>query len=103
MATLVAQEPSSLEIFHAVSEEARRVLDIEAVGLLRFESDGKATLVAQSQTPWDPPPLGSSFTLEGENLVVEVFRTGKAARLREKRMDTAKAPASNESSEASEA
>jgi len=83
VATLVAQEPSSLEVFHAVTEEARRVLDVEAVGLLRFEPDpdGKATLVAQSQTPWDPPPLGTTFTLEGKNLVVEVFRTGRPARV----------------------
>jgi signal transduction histidine kinase len=80
VAELVARESSSAEVFHAVTEEARRVLETEAVGLLRFESEGTATLVAQSHTPWDPPPLGTQLTLEGENVVTEVVRTGRAAR-----------------------
>jgi GAF domain-containing protein len=49
--------------------------------MLRFEPDGTATLIAQSKTPWDPPPLGTRFTLEGENVVTAVFRTREAARL----------------------
>ena len=32
-----------------------------------WDSDGTATLVAQSHTPWDPPPLGTAFALDGEN------------------------------------
>jgi PAS domain S-box-containing protein len=81
VAELVAQEPSPVEVFHAVTEEAARVLDSEAVGLLRFESEGTATLLAQSETAWDPPPLGTQFTLEGENPVAELARTGRAARM----------------------
>src|SRR5262245_30084128 len=81
VATLVAHESSPAEIFGAVTEEACRVLASEAVGLLRFEPDETATLLAQSDTPWDPPPLGTSFTLDGENVVVQVFRTGRAARV----------------------
>jgi signal transduction histidine kinase len=48
--------------------------------MLRFESDGTATLVAQSVTPWEPPPLGTSFHLDGENLVTSLYRTGQATR-----------------------
>jgi GAF domain-containing protein len=81
VAELVAQESSPVQAFGAVTEEAWRVLDAEAVGLLRFESDGTATLVAQSQTPWDPPPLGTPFTLDGENPVARVARTGRVARM----------------------
>jgi GAF domain-containing protein len=81
VATLVARESSPAEIFGTVTDEACRVLESEAVGLLRFESDGTATLVAQSDTPWDPPPLGTRFPLDGENLVVRVFHTGQAARV----------------------
>jgi GAF domain-containing protein len=81
VATLVARESSPVEIFGAVTEEARRVLESEAVGLLRFEPDGTASLLAQSDTPWEPPPLGTRFTLDGENVVTEVFRTRRAARL----------------------
>ena len=80
VATLVARESSPMEIFHSVTEEAWRVLGSEAVGMLRFEPDGTATLVAQSETPWDPPPLGTRFTLDGENVVTKVHRTGRAAR-----------------------
>src|SRR4051794_32802733 len=81
VATLVAREASPVELLAAVTEEVARVLDVEAVGMLRFEPDGTATLVAQSDTPWDPPPLGTRLTLEGENVVTAVFRTREAARL----------------------
>jgi signal transduction histidine kinase/putative methionine-R-sulfoxide reductase with GAF domain len=81
VATLVARESSPVEIFGAVTAEAARVLETEAVGMLRFEADGSATLVAQSETPWEPPPLGTRFTLEGENVVSRVVRTGKFARV----------------------
>ena len=81
VATLVAREASPVELLAAVADEVARVVDVEAVGMLRFEPDGTATLVAQSDTPWDPPPLGTRFTLEGENVVTAVFRTREAARL----------------------
>ena len=79
VATLVAREASMLELFGAVTKEAMRVAGT-TVGLLRFESDATATLVAQSDTPWPPPPLGTSFRLDGENLVTSLYRTGRAVR-----------------------
>ena len=81
VATLVARESSPVEIFGAVTEEACRVLASEAVGLLRFNPDETATLLAQSDTPWDPVPLGTRFTLDGENVIVQVFRTAQTARV----------------------
>jgi GAF domain-containing protein len=81
VATLAARELAPVEVLLAVTEEAARVLEVEAVGLLRFEGDGTATLVAQSRTPWDPPPLGTRLTLEGENVIAAVHRTGVAARM----------------------
>jgi signal transduction histidine kinase len=81
VATLAARESSPVEVFGAVTKEAARVLETEAVGMLRFDPDGFATLVAQSQTPWDPPPLGTRFALDGENIVTSVHRTGQAARM----------------------
>src|SRR5262249_43694139 len=74
-------ESSPTAIFSAVTEEARRVLASEAVGLLRFDSAETATLLAQSETPWDPPPVGTRFTLDGENVVARVFRTGQTVRV----------------------
>src|SRR5690348_3979168 len=79
VATLVARESPPTDIFVAVTEEAARVLHTDAAGLLRFESDS-ATLVAQSDTPWDPPPLGTRFPLDGDNVVTQVFHSGEAAR-----------------------
>lgn len=81
VATLVAREASPVELLATVAAEVARVLAVEAVGMLRFEPDGTATLVAQSDTPWDPPPLGTRLTLEGENPVTALFRTRKVARL----------------------
>ena len=81
VATVAARESSPVEVLEAVAEEAARVLEVDAIGLIRFEPDGTATLVAQSDTPWDPPPLGTSFTLDGENVVTSVYRTQRVARL----------------------
>src|SRR5262249_20738064 len=81
VATLVARESSPVEIFGAVTDEGCRVMGSEAVGLLRFDPDETATLVAQSDPPWDPPPLGTRFTLDGENVVTQVVRTGQVARV----------------------
>jgi GAF domain-containing protein len=81
VATLVAREPSPAEIFGTVAEEVAQLLRTEGVALLRFELDGDATLVAQSDTPWEPIPLGTRFLLDGENVVTAVHRTGDAARL----------------------
>lgn len=81
VATLAARESSPVEVLEAVAGEAARVLEVDAVGMLRFEPDETATIVAQSETPWDPPPLGTRFTLEGENIVASVHRTGHAARM----------------------
>src|SRR5262245_5130919 len=80
VATLVARGSSPVEVFGAVSEEVRGVLRSEAAGLLRFEQCGTATLVGQSETPWDAPTLGTAFTLDGENLVTQVFHTQRPAR-----------------------
>ncbi|HEU0245962.1 MAG TPA: GAF domain-containing protein, partial [Gaiellaceae bacterium] len=81
VATLAARDSPPVEILEAVAEEAARVLEVDAIAMLRFEPDGTATLAAQSETPWDPPPLGTRFTLEGENIIASVHRTGQAARM----------------------
>jgi len=81
IATLVAEGLPPEEVFAAVTNEAWRALGTEAVGMLRFEPDGTATLVSQSETPWDPPPLGTRLTLDGENVVTKVQRTSQAMRV----------------------
>jgi GAF domain-containing protein len=80
VATLVARESSPVEIFVAVTQESARVLECDAVGLLRFEPGDTAVLLAQSDTPWDPPPLGTRLSLDGHNVITQVFHTGEASR-----------------------
>jgi PAS domain S-box-containing protein len=80
VATLAARQSPPAEIFHAVAEEIARVLGTGAIGMLRFDSDGTAALIAQSPTPWEPPPLGTRFPLVGDDVVAAVHRTGAAAR-----------------------
>ena len=81
VATLAAREVTPVEVLVTITEEAARALRTDAVGMLRFEQDGAATLVAQSDTPWDPPPLGTRLALDGENVLAWVRRTGQAARM----------------------
>src|SRR4051794_3648543 len=81
VATLVARQSSPAEVFGAVADEVAGLLGTDAVGMLRFEPDGTASLVAQSDTPWDPPPLGTRLGLDGENVVSAVLRTREAGRL----------------------
>jgi GAF domain-containing protein len=81
VATLVARESSPAKVFGVVAEEVAQLLGIEGVGMLRYDPDGAAILVAQSKTPWEPVPLGTRFALEGENVLTTVLRTERAARL----------------------
>ena len=65
VATLVAREASPVELLAAVADEVARVLDVEAVGMLRFEPDGTATLVAQSDHAVGPASAGRTLHAGG--------------------------------------
>jgi len=80
VATHVARESSPEEVFGVVADEVALLMGSAAIGLLRFERDGTATLLAQSNTPWDPVPLGTSLTLEGDNILGAVLERGEAVR-----------------------
>jgi GAF domain-containing protein len=79
VATHVARESSPEEVFAVVADEAAGLIG-SAIGLLRFERDGTATLLAQSNTPWDPVPLGTRLTLEGDNILGAVLERGEPVR-----------------------
>jgi signal transduction histidine kinase len=67
-------------VFDAVAEEIGRVLEVENTSVIRYESDGTMTVVAI----WGDDslaPVGSNWTLEGENVPAQVFRTGRPARM----------------------
>jgi signal transduction histidine kinase len=79
VATLVARGVQQGEIFAAVAQEVRRVLDVSG-SIVRYEPDATATTVAI----WgDVPlaPVGTNWRLEGDSVTARVFRTRRAARM----------------------
>ena len=81
VATLVARGVAPAEVFDAVVAEMRLLLAADITGLLRYEPDGFATMIAASNEPGMEIPLGARQPLEGESISATVWRTGHAARL----------------------
>jgi K+-sensing histidine kinase KdpD len=80
VATLVAQESSPAEVFATVAEEVGRLMAIDSSRVLRYESDGTATVIAA----WNLEPpfrVGDRLLLEGKNVAEIVFRTERPARV----------------------
>ena len=65
VATLAARELAPVEVLVAVAEETARALETEAVGMLRFEHDDSATLVAQSRAALGSATAGYPFHARG--------------------------------------
>jgi signal transduction histidine kinase len=80
VATLVAQESPPSHVFAAVAEEVWRLMAIDSSRVLRYESDGTATVVSA----WNlelPFQVGDRLPLEGHNLAAIVFSTQRPARV----------------------
>jgi PAS domain S-box-containing protein len=81
VATLVALEGSPAAVFAAVTEEVGRLLRVEDTKLIRFEGDETATVVAGWGASDGASPVGSNWSLEGENVSALVYRTQRPARI----------------------
>jgi signal transduction histidine kinase len=81
VATLVARGVQPREVFGAVAEEIGRVLEVENTSIVRYEPDATATVVALWGDDRRLSPVGSNWTLEGESVLAQVFRTGRSARV----------------------
>lgn len=81
VATLVARETSPEEVFAAVTEEVGRLLSIDIATMLRYESNGEATVVAAWSRTGSHIPVGSRLRLEGENVAAMVLSTSQPARI----------------------
>ena len=81
VATLVARGAAPADVFDAVTEELGRLLDVGSSGLLRFEDEQTALVVAGWGRAGEVAPVGSRLPLGGKNVVTEVARTGKSARV----------------------
>lgn len=68
VATLVAHERSPAEVFAAATEEVRSLLETEATGIVRYEPDGTATVVARHGGSGIVMPIGARLPVEGENV-----------------------------------
>ena len=82
VATLVARGVEPTEVFSAVAGELAHCLGVHNAGLCRLEPEGSATLVAaRDESGLATKLVGQRFSLEGENIVAAVVRTGRAARM----------------------
>src|SRR6266851_455185 len=82
VATLVARGAPADELFAAVPEEAGQLLQAGQTTMIRYESDGTATIVASwRRTGEDVPPIGDRQRLGGKNLTTIISQTRCPARI----------------------
>jgi PAS domain S-box-containing protein len=83
VATLVASEVSPERVFTAVSEEAARVLEVNASAVFRFEGDDTATIVGRHSRAegGDAFTLGLRLPATEDTGIGQVLRTGAPARI----------------------
>jgi signal transduction histidine kinase len=94
VATLVARGIRPGEIFRAVSEEVRRLLDADSAGIARYEPDG-ASVVVVADGAGDVPvdlPIGTRLPLPDYLAPAVVWRTGRCARVNEDQWSSASDP-----------
>jgi signal transduction histidine kinase len=93
VATLVARGIHPVEIFSAVAEEIRRLLDADDAGVGRFEPDGTAAVVV-GVVGEDPTglPVGTRVELREYLAPTLVWRTGRSARVDEDQWSTVSDP-----------
>jgi signal transduction histidine kinase len=74
VATLVATEPGPDTVFEVVTREVGELLGLDLSALLRYESDGTATVAGGWSRSGPPPPLDSCWALRG-NTIAEALHT----------------------------
>ena len=80
VATLVARGAAPAEVFAETAAEVGRLLAANATALCRYEPDATVTVLALETDAELGIRTGARVTLEGENAMGAVFRTGRAAR-----------------------
>jgi signal transduction histidine kinase len=80
VATLVAGVAAPVQVLTAVTEEAGRLLHTEYASMHRYSADGARTVASWSNA--GPAfPVGTRWSIGGQNLHTMVFQTGRAARI----------------------
>jgi PAS domain S-box-containing protein len=80
VATLVARESPSEDVFEAVAREAGQLLGVDAMHMGRYD-DGEAIGVAGWSRAGDHLPIGTRVELDGNNVASLVFQSGRPARM----------------------
>jgi signal transduction histidine kinase len=90
VATMVAKGAPPEQVFAAVTEEVGIVLGVSHSYMGRYDPDGALTALGMWRSPSSPslPPVGSRVELGGRNVVTQVFKTGRLARVDHYEADT---------------
>jgi signal transduction histidine kinase/CHASE3 domain sensor protein len=82
VATLVAQEVATADVFEAVAREVGLQCDADFARMERFEADGAVTAVAAwSRSGEVHLAVDTRFVLEGASIAAQVHETGRPARV----------------------
>src|SRR6476646_5773693 len=81
VATLVARDAPSTEVFDAVAAEVGKLLDTDITVVGRYDGDGAATAIGSWSTPGGGVPVGTRSAIGGHNVLTIVAETGKPARV----------------------
>jgi len=81
VATLVAQAAPPEEVVAAVTEEAGRLLHADYAAMARYGPDATIGVAATWDSAGPAVPLGTRWSLGGQNLHTMIFQTGRPARV----------------------
>src|SRR5262249_4320496 len=81
IAVLVAQQPSPVEVFAAVTEAVGPLLGADLAAMHAFHDDGVAPVGAGWSQTSSTLPIGTELPLDGDSAAARIFRTGAAARI----------------------
>ena len=81
VATLVARDAPSTEVFEAVATEVGKLLDTDITVVGRYDGDGSATAIGSWSASPGGVPVGTRSTIGGRNVLSIVAETGKPARV----------------------
>ena len=81
VATLVARDTPSTDVFDAVATEVAKLLDTDITVLGRYDDDGAATAIGSWSASPVGVPVGTRSAIGGNNVLTLVAETGKPARV----------------------
>jgi GAF domain-containing protein len=81
VATLVARDAPSTEVFGAVANEVGELLDTDITVVGRYDGDGAATAIGSWSASSGGVPVGTRSAIGGHNVLSIVAETGQPARV----------------------